>query len=96
MVSLDYSRNTPVNGILVRKSFSSDNIRLKALAMASIKAGETAADIGAGTGYISEILKEKGVKVYALMKAPKCLKCFAIGSVKALETLWEHRRHYPT
>jgi ubiquinone/menaquinone biosynthesis C-methylase UbiE len=50
----------------MRKSFYSDNVREKALAAAKIKEGELAADIGAGTGYITEGLVQKGLNVIAV------------------------------
>lgn len=50
----------------MRKGFFSDNVREKALAVANVNAGELAADIGAGTGFITEALVQKGLKVIAV------------------------------
>lgn len=50
----------------MRKSFFSDNVREKALAAADVKAGQLTADIGSGTGFITEALVQKGLKVIAV------------------------------
>ena len=50
----------------MRKSFFSDNVREEAIAAANIQAGQLAADIGAGTGFITEGLVQKGLKVIAV------------------------------
>ena len=44
----------------LRKGFFSDRVRDVALAKADVRPGKLAADIGAGTGFISEALIEKG------------------------------------
>lgn len=43
----------------MRKGFFSDRIRDIAINKANIKSGELAADIGAGTGFITEALIKK-------------------------------------
>lgn len=58
----------------MRKSFFSDNVREKALAAANVKAGQLAADIGAGTGFISEGLVKKGLKVIAVDQSQAMLE----------------------
>ncbi len=50
----------------MRTSFFSDNVREKALAAANLKSGQLAADIGAGTGFITEVLVQMGLKVIAV------------------------------
>jgi ubiquinone/menaquinone biosynthesis C-methylase UbiE len=50
----------------MRKSFFSDNVREKALAVSDVESGQLAADIGAGTGFITEALVQKGLKVIAV------------------------------
>jgi ubiquinone/menaquinone biosynthesis C-methylase UbiE len=50
----------------MRKSFFSDKVREEALAAANVKAGQLTADIGAGTGFITEALVQKGLKVIAV------------------------------
>lgn len=50
----------------MRKTFFSDNVREKAFAAAGVSPGKAAADIGAGTGFITEGLINKGLKVIAV------------------------------
>src|SRR5262249_20361093 len=50
----------------MRKNFFSENVREKALAVADVQAGRSAADVGAGTGYVSEGLVLRGLKVIAI------------------------------
>jgi len=51
---------------VLRQSFFSERVREKALAAADVRAGQVAADIGAGTGFITEALVRKGVHVIAV------------------------------
>ena len=50
----------------MRKAFFSESIREKAFAVAGLVAGRTAADIGAGTGFISGGLIAAGMNVIAV------------------------------
>ncbi len=50
----------------MRQSFFSEAVRDKAYAVAGVKPGNTAADIGAGTGFITEGLLPLGVRVIAI------------------------------
>jgi ubiquinone/menaquinone biosynthesis C-methylase UbiE len=50
----------------MQQSFFSDTVRDKALATAGVKAGQVAADIGAGSGFITAGLLERGLKVIAV------------------------------
>lgn len=50
----------------MREGFFSEAVREKALAIAGIQPGKLAADIGAGTGFITEGLIQKGLKVFAI------------------------------
>ena len=50
----------------MQRSFFSEKVREKAFTVADIKEGRLAADIGAGTGFITEGLVKKGVKVIAV------------------------------
>ncbi len=50
----------------MRASFFSDNVREVVLARAHLQPGETAADLGAGTGFITEGLIRAGLKVIAV------------------------------
>jgi ubiquinone/menaquinone biosynthesis C-methylase UbiE len=50
----------------MQRSFFSEKVREKAFAVANIEEGRLAADIGAGTGFITEGLIKKGVRVIAV------------------------------
>lgn len=50
----------------MRQSFFSDKVRKKAVARARIRAGKLAADIGAGTGFLTEELIKNELKVIAV------------------------------
>lgn len=50
----------------MRREFFSDDLRETALMAAEVKPGGVAADIGAGSGFISRGLAEKGVRVIAV------------------------------
>jgi ubiquinone/menaquinone biosynthesis C-methylase UbiE len=50
----------------MRKSFFSESIREKAFSVAGIQPGKAAADIGAGTGFMTEGLIREGMKVIAV------------------------------
>jgi ubiquinone/menaquinone biosynthesis C-methylase UbiE len=58
----------------MQKSFFSDLSRKKAFEIANIKKGDLIADIGAGTGYITEGLINKGVSVIAVDQSILMLK----------------------
>jgi ubiquinone/menaquinone biosynthesis C-methylase UbiE len=50
----------------MRANFYSENVREKAFKIAGVKSGQLAADVGAGTGFITEGLLRRGVKVIAI------------------------------
>ncbi|UCC38174.1 MAG: methyltransferase domain-containing protein [Candidatus Aminicenantes bacterium] len=50
----------------MQQSFFSEEVREKAFSIAGVKAGEIAADIGAGTGFVTEGLMQKGLEVIAV------------------------------
>ncbi len=50
----------------MQQSFFSEDVRDKAFSVARVKKGKIAADIGAGSGFISEGLIHKGLKVIAV------------------------------
>lgn len=50
----------------MREGYYSDDVRVGALAAAQVEAGKVAADIGAGTGFISQGLIEEGLRVIAV------------------------------
>ena len=58
----------------MRESLFSEEVREKAFSMAGVKAGETAADIGAGTGFVTEGLIHKGLKVIAIDQSEAMLE----------------------
>jgi ubiquinone/menaquinone biosynthesis C-methylase UbiE len=58
----------------MRQSFFSDDVREQAYAAAQVQPGELAADIGAGTGFISEGLLERGAHVVAVDQSEAMLK----------------------
>lgn len=50
----------------MREEFFPKDVQAKALAAAGVKAGETAADIGAGSGFVSEALLREGLHVISV------------------------------
>ena len=50
----------------MRKVFFSETVREKAMAVAEVRSGKLAADIGAGTGFVTEGLLQKGLRVIAV------------------------------
>lgn len=57
----------------MRKGFFSESVREKAYAIADIKEGQLAADIGAGTGFVTEGLLQRGLKVIAVDQSEEML-----------------------
>lgn len=58
----------------MRSGFFSDQVRIKAVEKAEVKSGHCAADIGAGTGFVSELLLQKGIKVTAVDQSSQMLQ----------------------
>lgn len=58
----------------MRSSFFPESIREKAVTAAGVTAGAVAADLGAGTGFITEELLKHGVRVIAVDQAESMLK----------------------
>lgn len=58
----------------MRKSFFSESVREKAYSLAGVEKGKLAADIGAGTGFITEGLIKRGLKVIAVDQSPEMLR----------------------
>jgi ubiquinone/menaquinone biosynthesis C-methylase UbiE len=50
----------------MRQSFFSDSVRERMCDAVQVKAGETAADVGAGTGFVTEELLKRGLRVIAM------------------------------
>lgn len=57
----------------MQESFFSEAVRNKAFSIASVQEGKIAADIGAGTGFITGGLVEKGLRVIAVDKSEAML-----------------------
>ncbi|HHY36374.1 MAG TPA: class I SAM-dependent methyltransferase [Firmicutes bacterium] len=57
----------------IRQSFFSDSIREMACDVAQVKAGQTAVDMGAGTGFITEELLKRGLHVIAIDQSKEML-----------------------
>ena len=60
----------------MRRSFFSEEVREGAYRAAGLVPGRVAADIGCGTGFITEGLLEKGMKVIAVDSHLPCLLNF--------------------
>ena len=58
----------------MRESFFSEAVREKAMSVAGAESGKLAADIGAGTGFITEGLMQKGLRVIAVDQSAAMLK----------------------
>jgi ubiquinone/menaquinone biosynthesis C-methylase UbiE len=58
----------------MRRSFFSDKVRKVAVAKANVQPGKVAADIGAGTGFITEELVQNGLKVIAVDQSEAMLE----------------------
>ena len=58
----------------MQQSFFSDGVREVALKIANVQPGKTAADIGAGTGFITEALLRHGLHVIAVDHSPNMIK----------------------
>lgn len=73
MSSKDYFETVASQWDRMRKSFFSDRVRKVAVAKADVQAKKLAADIGAGTGFMTEELIENGLKVIAVDQAEAML-----------------------
>lgn len=74
MGSKEYFDNIASDWDNVRTDFFSEAVREKAYCVAQIKAGMTAADIGAGTGFITSGLIAKDLNVIAVDQSNKMLE----------------------
>jgi len=57
----------------MQKSFFSEDVREFAYALAGVKAGKTAVDLGAGTGFMTHGLLKAGLNVYAVDQSEEML-----------------------
>ena len=74
MSSKDYFDRVAQDWDEMRENFFSDEVRMKALSIAAVQKGKIAADIGAGTGFISEGLIQAGLQVIAVDQSETILK----------------------
>ncbi len=74
MSSKDYFDRVAQDWDDMRENFFSDEVRVTALSTAAIQKGKIAADIGAGTGFISEGLIRAGLQVIAVDQSEAILK----------------------
>lgn len=66
MNAIDYFDHVAPDWDQLQSMFFSTAVREKALALANIKKGQLAADVGTGSGYVTTGLLEKGLKVIAV------------------------------
>lgn len=71
--SKEYFDEVAPNWDNMRSDFFSDEVRIVAYSTADVKSGKVAADIGAGTGFISEGLLKKNVNVIAVDQSKEML-----------------------
>lgn len=74
MSSKQYFEEVATQWDRLRSSFFPESIREKAITAAGVTAGTVAADIGAGTGFITEELLKRGVRVVAVDQAENMLQ----------------------
>lgn len=73
MSSKEYFDQVSKEWDTMRQSFFSDRVREKMCDAAQVKAGQTAADVGAGTGFVTEELLKRGLRVIALDQSQEML-----------------------
>ena len=74
MNSKDYFDRVAQDWDEMRENFFSNEVREEALSTAAVQKGKIAADIGAGTGFISEVLIQAGLQVIAVDQSEAILK----------------------
>ncbi len=81
----------------MRSDFFSEQVRNVAYELAEIREGLTAVDIGAGTGFVSEGLLKKGVKVIAIDQSVEMLNLLnkKFSSYTYLECMEGDGEHLP-
>lgn len=73
MSSSDYFATVAEQWDGLRSGYFPDAVRVKALALAGARAGSTAADLGAGTGFVTKALLDAGLTVFAVDQSPAML-----------------------
>ncbi|WP_238903399.1 class I SAM-dependent methyltransferase [Clostridium sp. YIM B02506] len=74
MDSKVYFQNVANQWDTIRKDFFSEEVRDRAYEVAGVKVGQLAADIGAGTGFITEGLIKKGLTVIAVDRSEEMIE----------------------
>ena len=74
MGSKDYFEKVADKWDQMRRGFFTEKVRKVAVAKANVQAGKWAADIGAGTGFITEELIQNGLKVIAVDQSEAMLE----------------------
>ncbi|WP_078552327.1 class I SAM-dependent methyltransferase [Bacillus alkalicellulosilyticus] len=74
MEANNYFDDVAENWDRLRTNFFSEQVREKAIGLASLKTGQRVADIGAGSGFITEGLLEKGAHVTVVEPSLQMLK----------------------
>src|SRR5687768_3326868 len=70
MESDQYFEQVATQWDAMREAFFSERLREKAFAAAGLRPGTSAADVGAGTGFLAEGLLARGVRVVAVDRSP--------------------------
>ena len=73
MTSKPYFEEVATQWDTMRQEFFSEGVREKAYAAAELKPGMVVADIGAGSGFVSEGLVAQGLRVIAVDQSPAML-----------------------
>ncbi len=73
MVGMEYFEQIAPKWDEIRRTFFSKRIRERAFSIAGVRKGKIAADIGAGTGFITEGLIYKGLHVIAIDRSKAML-----------------------
>lgn len=73
MSSKEYFKEVANKWDSMRQNFFAESVRERAYAIAEVEKGKVASDIGAGTGFVTEGLIKKGVKVIAIDSSEEML-----------------------
>lgn len=73
MKSMQYFSEVAEQWDNMRANFFSESLREKSLSLANLVRGNTAADIGAGTGFMTEGLLQRGLQVVAIDQSAEML-----------------------
>ena len=73
MSSREYFKTVASKWDQMRSTFFSEAVRDRALEVAAIQKGKLAADLGAGTGFVTAALVKNGLRVIAVDQSPEML-----------------------